>query len=84
MARPTKKTAPKQKKGKHDKLDDDELTKKLLSKFGCCPSCGSDSINAGDHDGDTVVSFACDCDDCGATWTEHYRFVSASDHDPGS
>ncbi len=60
-------------------MTDEELTKRLEKASGKCPHCGSEDLTAGDWDGARVVSCRVTCDDCGATWYEHYRFVSASD-----
>lgn len=64
-------------------MSDVELTKKLLDKFNHCPNCGSENLDAGDKDGAAVLSVAVECGACGAEWTEHYRFFSASDFKAG-
>lgn len=59
------------------RLDGDRtLTQRLLHKFGVCPYCESDSINAGDYDGDKTLSCKVTCDECGASWVEVYQFVT--------
>ena len=40
---------------------------------GYCPCCGSSNITYGIATiEDTVVSYPCECADCGATWSEDY------------
>lgn len=57
--------------------DEDGLTRKVLAKFGSCPHCGSEEIDAGNYDGDTELTCVVSCDDCGAIWGEKYHFMGA-------
>ena len=42
-----------------------------------CPVCNSESVNAGESDaeGFDIIYRNCDCNDCGACWTEILKVV---------
>ena len=49
---------------------------------GYCPCCGSSMVNYGSSNlNDNVMSYPCECADCGATWNEDYilNFCGVSD-----
>lgn len=64
-------------------MDDKELTAKLNEHFDSCPQCGSSDVDARDHNGDRVLTCRVDCADCGASWTECYRFFEGCDFEKG-
>ena len=49
------------------------MKKKLIVRECTCPVCGSNMVNYGSSDlNDTIMSYPCECADCGATWSEDY------------
>lgn len=44
------------------------MKKKLIVRECTCPICGSSMVNYGSSDlNDDVMSYPCECEDCGAT-----------------
>ena len=49
------------------------MKKKLIVRECTCPVCGSSMVNYGSSDlNDNIMSYPCECADCGATWNEDY------------
>lgn len=57
--------------------DEDALSCTLQQRISRCPHCLSESIDAGDYDGDKELTCVVTCADCGARWGERYDFVGA-------
>lgn len=52
------------------------MKKKLIVRECTCPVCGSSMVNYGSSDlNDDIMSYPCECADCGATWNEDYELV---------
>lgn len=50
------------------------MKKKLIVRECTCPVCGSSMVNYGSSDlDDNIISYPCECTDCGATWSEDYN-----------
>ena len=56
------------------------MKKKLIVRKCTCPVCGSSMVNYGSSDlNDNIMSYPCECNNCGATWNEDYNFCGVSD-----
>ena len=50
--------------------------KKLIVKECTCPRCGSSMVDYGNSElNDDVMSYPCECNDCGATWNEDFALT---------
>ena len=52
------------------------MKKKLIVRECTCPKCGSSMVNYGSSDlNDDVMSYPCECTDCGTTWNEDFALT---------
>ena len=52
------------------------MKNKLIVKECTCPKCGSTMVNYGSSDlNDDVMSYPCECENCGATWNEDFTLT---------
>ena len=52
------------------------MKKKLIVRECTCPVCGSSMVNYGSSDlNDNIMSYRCECNDCGATWNEDFALT---------
>lgn len=54
----------------------------LAGGGNCCPACGSSELDAGTLQSDGLRAWRnVECEDCGASWDEHFKMTGISDAD---